>query len=174
MVVFLKLFIVFLIVLFVAFFIECIFGEEIWGKLNPFNNKINYNMYQNQTIPVSRAYGGIFSDMKPIKDFPTISFNQFLDFYYLNPSSWGLKECRVCKNNDNHLSFTFTYEDWKKYKKWRVQLKKDTENKRINEYKSNTTRKILEAVQVDIENIRAESQKDLEKAQELMKEVKLK
>ena len=139
----------------------------------PFKNRSDYKMEQNCTVPVQRE-GTILSDMKSIKDFPTITFDQFLDFYYLNPGSWSLRQCRVCKDNNNNLSFTFSYEEWKKYKKWRAQLKKDLDNKNINSYKHDVTKKILEAVQKDIENIRAESQTDLEMAQELMKEVKLK
>lgn len=176
MVLFLKILLVVIFIVFFLSYIECFFfGADIWEKFNPFKNKSEYKQNQHKIVCVNLIENGKFCvENKSIKDFPVITFNQFLDFYYLNPSSWSLRECRVCKNNDNNLSFTFTYEDWKKYKKWRKQLKKDTESKRINDYKHDVTKKILEAVQVDIENIRAESKKDLEMAQELMKEVNLK
>ena len=57
---------------------------------------------------------------KKTKNFPTITFEQFKDFYSLNPESWSLRECRVVKDNNDELSLTFTYQEWKKYKKFKI------------------------------------------------------
>ena len=117
---------------------------------------------------------------KQIKEFPTISFKQFEQFYYLNPDSWTLKDCRVFKNNDNALSFTFTYFEWLKYLKFKKHIvsnkeKQATYERTIREMKvkDDTTRKILEAVQQDIDNIRSEAQKNVSDAIELASEVEL-
>lgn len=117
---------------------------------------------------------------KGVRDFPTIEFNQFKGFYYLNPSSWTLFECRVAKNNLDELSFTFTFDEWLKYKKWHKQIEKEKEEKlkRAKEQeairsKNETTQLILEAVQKDIDRIREESEKNINEAADLIKGVKL-
>ncbi len=153
-------------------------SSEYWWFQRPFKNKIDYNMYQNRTVYVPRGDGRC--DITPIKNFPTITFKQFLDFYYLNPDSWILKECRVYKNNNNRLSFTFTYPEWKKYKKWCEQKEKEKENQRKHEQEleaikkqNEITRQILEEVQKDIDRTRKKSEKEINETIKLIKGVKL-
>lgn len=112
---------------------------------------------------------------KAIKDFPTITFAQFKDFYCLNPESWSLKNCRVVKNNDDELSLTFTYPEWKKYQKFKEQVEEEKKqqqermaNQKIEKEKVSTTRKVLEAVQKDIDNIRAEAEKEFEEVKQVV------
>lgn len=144
------------------------------------------NSFLNDIIPSKKAWKeqqekkvGWFDDTQ-IKEFPTISFKQFEQFYYLNPESWTLKDCRVFKNNDNSLSFTFTYTEWLKYLKFKKHIasnkeKQATYERTIREMKvkDDTTRKILEAVQQDIDNIRSKAQDDIAKSVEFMQEVEL-
>lgn len=106
---------------------------------------------------------------KKIKDFPTITFDQFKDFYLLNPESWSLRDCRVVKDNNDELSLTFTYKEWKKYKKFKEQVAEEKKqqqerlaNQKIEKEKVETTKKVLEAVQKDIDKIRAEAEKEFE------------
>ena len=139
------------------------------------NSRRKYNALQKSSIEIRK-----YPYRKQIKDFPTITLDQFKDFYYINPSSWTLRNCRVFKNYDNEMSFTFTYEEWKKYVgfKKQVEKEKDTQKKtkeqqRIKKEQNETTRKILESVQKDIDSIRAEQQKNINETVELIKGVKL-
>lgn len=120
------------------------------------------------------------SHRKQLKEFPTITFSQFQDFYYLNPDSWTLLDYSVYKNHSKDLTFTFKYKEWKKYNKWHQQIKKDEEKQRdiikarkVSEWQDKTTVKILEAIQKDIDKIRAESSKNFNEAAKLIKGVNL-
>ena len=117
---------------------------------------------------------------KKVKNFPTITFAQFKDFYAINPDSWTLRDCRVFKNYDDEMSFTFTHEEWKKYVKFKKQIEKEKaqqkilkEHQRITKEQNEITRKILEAVQEDINNIYKEQAKNMAEAANLIKEVNL-
>ena len=176
--------IAFCVLILTALIIVCIdlFAEGKYSFVYKFiagHTKLGYNDEQEYDIPLSYRYGRV-AETKKVKDFPTISFNQFKDFYYLNQNSWTLKDCRVYKNNDNNLSFTFTYPDYKKYKKFKKQLEDDEKNRAANKkmqddlmYQNETTRKILEEVQKDIDRVRAESQKGFDEAAELIKGVRV-
>jgi hypothetical protein len=144
----------------------------------------NYKKYQNDTVTIytkKRYRYDVFNYYeKKISEFPTVTFEKFKDFYSLNPDSWRLCDCRVFKNNDDELSFTFTYPEWKKYIKFKNELdKKAEEDRRIREEikaknkQNEITIRILEEVQKDIERVRAESQKNIKEAADLIKEVKL-
>lgn len=144
----------------------------------------NYKEYQNDTVTIidykNKLWYGYPKYNKKISEFPTITFEKFKDFYSLNPDSWSLHDCRVFKNNDDELSFTFTYPEWKKYIKFKNELdKKAEEDKRIRaeiklkNQQNETTIKILEEVQKDIERVKAESQKNIKDAADLIKGVKL-
>lgn len=142
----------------------------------------NYREYcrlQNDTVTIwddnlkYKSWLG-YNDKK-IKDFPTITFDQFKDFYCLNPESWSLHDCRVVKDNNNELSCTFTYEEWKKYKKFKKQIEEEKERKRellanqkLEKEKAETTRKILESVQKDIDKIRADAEKNFEEVRQVV------
>lgn len=158
----------------------CVLIDIICYFTSPSNSMLN------EIFPSKKAWEeqqekkvGWFDETQ-IKEFPTISFKQFEQFYYLNPESWTLKDCRVFKNNDNALSFTFTYTEWLKYLKFKKHIvsnkeKQATYERTIREMKvkDDTTRKILEAVQQDIDDIRSKAQDDIAKSIEFMQEVEL-
>lgn len=138
------------------------------------NSRRKYNASQETVIEIKR-----YPYRKRIKDFPTITLEQFKDFYAINPSSWELRECRVFKNYDNEMSFTFTYEEWKKYIQFKKQVEKEKaeqkkikEQQRITKEQNETTRRILKSVQQDIDNIYAEHNKNMREAEHLIKGVK--
>lgn len=144
----------------------------------------NYKIYQNESIHIYLQetdlwYRRTYYDKK-VCEFPQISFLQFKDFYSLNPDSWNLCKCRVYKNNNDELSFTFTYPEWKKYIKFKNELdKKAEEDRRIKEEIQSKNKqneiaiRILEEVQKDIERVRAESQKNMQEAADLINGVNL-
>lgn len=143
------------------------------------HTKLGYNKEQEDDVLIG-YYNWRAKKIKKVKEFPTISFKQFKDFYYLNPNSWVLENCRVYKNGDNNLSFTFTYSDYKKYKKFKKQIENDEKNRVANKkmqdilmYQDEITRQILEEVQKDIDRIRKESEKEIDEATKLIKGVKL-
>lgn len=115
-----------------------------------------------------------------IKEFPTINFEQFRDFYYLNKDSWDLYEYFVQKDKNKNMVMTFTYPEWRKYHKFYVQVQKNKEREKENQKQQEITKEknriarcVLESVQKDIDVIRAEQQQDLNEAIELVKGVKL-
>lgn len=143
------------------------------------SNYIEYCKLQNETVTIwdnnTRYVAWISYSDKKIKDFPTISLDQLKDFYYLNPKSWSLQDCRVVKDNNDELSFTFTYDEWKKYKKFKEQIEEEDKrkqellaNQKLEKEKTETTRKILESVQKDIDKIRAESEKEFEEVKRVV------
>ena len=159
----------------ISFFVQWVCEKDIkktWLAKLFVKNYIEYNNKQDETICFYtneedwrlRRYVE-----KKIKDLPTISLEQFKDFYHLNPDSWSLRFCRVVKDNNDELSFTFTYPEWKKYQKFREQVEEENKNQqerlktqKLEKEKVETTKKVLEAVQKDIDKIRAEAEKEFE------------
>lgn len=138
-------------------------------------SKRAYKIEQNYEICISaRPY-----EYKKVKEFPTIALEQFKDFYAINPNSWELRACRVFKDNNERLSFTFTYDEWKKYIQFRRQVDKERaqqknikKQQQLTKEQNETTRKILESVQKDINNIYAEHNKNMKETEQLIKGVK--
>ena len=136
--------------------------------------KKSKNAYkQNQNMQVG------WSINKSISELPTITLDQFKDFYIINPDSWTLEDYFVFKDNNKRLSFTFTYEEWKKYNAFRKQMikeinkqKKIKEQQRITKEQNETTRKILESVQKDINKIYAEHNENMKNAERLINEAR--
>lgn len=171
-------------ILFITFLILC--GAEIIVALIDYKATITFNVFfkQKRKYKESRnkkpeAYGWFLPGTK-LKEFPTITFNQFKDFYYLNPDSWNLYEYFVRKDRNNDMIMTFEWEEWKLYNKFYKQLEKEKEsiqknkeNKKIIEKQNMITRNILESVQRDIDRIRNEQYKNIDTAAELIKGVKL-
>lgn len=164
----------------IGVFVEWVYEEDIkktWPVKLFTKNHIEYNKLQHSTVRIynDKRYGWYGYDEKIIKDFPTITFDQFKDFYLLNPESWSLKDCRVVKDNNDELSLTFTYQEWKKYKKFKEQVAEEKRlqqeriaNQKLEKEKTETTRKILESVQKDIDKIRAESEKEFEEVKRVV------
>lgn len=149
-----------------------------------FNQRGVYEIAQEQHVDLPRtrydAASYFISNTKKLKEFPTITFSQFKDFYYLNPDSWTLCDYYAYKEHRKDLSVTFEYKEWKKYNKWHEQLQRDKalecmlkKMREVSKWQDETTIKILESVQRDIDNIRAESNKNFEEAAELIKGVNL-
>lgn len=146
--------------------------------------KGDYEIAQEEHVNLPRtrydAASYLTSNTRKLKEFPAITFSQFKDFYYLNPDSWTLCDYYAYKDHRKDLSVTFKYKEWKKYNKWHEQLQRDRtlecmlkKTREISKWQDETTIKILESVQRDIDNIRAESNKNFEEAAELIKGVNL-
>ena len=152
--------------------------KKTWPVKLFVKNYTEYYKWQNNIIKVYCKENNKFWYSyieKRTKDFPTITFKQFKDFYSINPESWSLRECRVVKDNNDELSLTFTYQEWKKYKKFKDQVAKEKkqqqermENQKLEKEKVETTRKVLEAVQKDIDNIRAAAEKEFEEVKQVV------
>lgn len=145
----------------------------IWKLL--FLEKYKYKQSMDKDLGY---YSWILSSFKKVKDFPTIKFNQFKDFYYLNPKSWTLYEYFVQKDYNQEMIMTFEYKEWKLYAKFYKQImeekeaaKKKREMQKSVEKQNIITRAILESVQKDIDRIRKEQQKNINEAARLIKEV---
>ena len=166
----------------IGFFVEWACEEDIkktWPVKLFAKNYFEYYNEQNYTVTIwqkDKRYGNFVNYIeKKVKDFPTITFNQFKDFYSLNPESWSLKDCRVVKDNNDELSLTFTYPEWKKYKKFKEQVEEEKknqqerlENQKREKEKVETTKKVLEAVQKDIDKIRAEAEKEFKEVKQVV------
>lgn len=166
----------------IGFFVEWACEEDIkktWPVKLFAKNYFEYYNEQNYTVTIwqkDKRYGNFVNYIeKKVKDFPTITFNQFKDFYSLNPESWSLKDCRVVKDNNDELSLTFTYQEWKKYKKFKDQVNEEKArqreriaNQKLEKEKVETTKKVLEAVQKDIDKIRADAKKEFEEVKNVV------
>lgn len=144
----------------------------------PFKNKRSYKYHQTDFVYIPT--GNWLTKTKMLKDFPTITFDQFKDFYYLKPDSWTLCDYRVFKNCSQELTFTFEYKEWKKYNKWHEQFKKAQEIAKNTKLKQKTleeqneiTRKILEEVQKDIDKIRQKQQENINETSRLIKNINI-
>lgn len=171
---FLVCIVVYCIIEIISFIFDGLDGTLTYHLL--FHKKSEYN--SSRDICVDK-YGWYLSNKK-IKEFPTINFEQFRDFYYLNKDSWDLYEYFVQKDKNKNMVMTFTYPEWRKYHKFYVQVQKNKEREKenqkqqeISKEKNKIARCVLESVQKDIDAIRAEQQKDLDEAIELVKGVKL-
>lgn len=156
-------------------------SEEDSFLFLPFKKKNNYNNSMLKECLVRHYDGNIWASSywKKLKDFPSISFSQFYDFYCLNPDSWCLYEYRVSKDNKNELSFIFEYDEWKKYDKWRKRIEEEKElakvyelGRKIRQEKNEVARRILESVQRDIDVIKQESQKNIAEASKIVSNIK--
>lgn len=146
-------------------------ATTIWKLL--FLEKYKYKESRNKDLGY---YSWSLSSFKKVKEFPTIKFNQFKDFYYLNSDSWRLYEYFVQKDNNQDMIMTFEWKEWKLYNKFYKQLEKEKEvarknreNQKRTEKQNIITRAILESVQKDIDNIRNEQQKNINEAARLVK-----
>lgn len=146
-------------------------SEESWLRI-PFRKKIKYKDALNS---YASKYSWVCADTR-LNNYPTITFSQFKDFYYVNPNSWELYEYFVRKDRSRNLIMIFEYPEWKEYNKFRKQIEKEKEEAKANkkkqeavEYQNEVTRKILESVQRDIDAIRAESMKNFDEASNLIK-----
>lgn len=165
----------------IGFFIDWVCEEDVkktWPVRFFTKKYAEYYKWQNDTIKIYCNEGNRFwfnYTEKKMKDFPTITFEQFKDFYSLNPESWSLRECRVVKDNKDELSLTFTYQEWKKYKKFKEQIAEEERqqqeratSQKIEKEKVETTKKVLEAIQKDIDNIRAAAEKEFEEVKRVV------
>lgn len=171
-----------LLVSIIVFFVDWGCEQDIkktWPVKLFAKNYTEYYKGQNDTVSIRCEEHSYFAFShyikKKIKDFPTITFDQFKDYYCLNPESWSLKDCRVIKDRNYELSFTFTYEEWKKYKKFKKQIEEENnrkqeqlENQKIEKEKVETTKRILESVQKDIDKIRADAEKEFEEVKNVV------
>ena len=120
-----------------------------------------------------------------------LNFNQWRDFYFVNPSRYNLDE--IVKGKDCHLSFlnkvntdwmydkykkiiiTFSFIDYIKFLIFvgsiREQKKKDKDTQN-NTNQNESLKYILEVAQSDIEKLREQSQNEIEKAKNILEGTK--
>lgn len=95
------------------------------------------------------------------KNKPILKFKDFQKYYYLNPDSWLLTTCTVCKNYEE---FTFSFFGLIQYKIFRV--KKEKEKKKLIKQERDRIAyiKLLESVQDDIDYVKRCSDKEIDKS----------
>lgn len=106
-----------------------------------------------------------------------IAFNQFYDWYQLNPKRWVLLNDSVriitkpsnawYDKNNFEVCYFKSLKEWEKYKKFKEDLKTAETNERINK----ATIEILEAVQQDIDALRKQSNQEIKEASDRVVEI---
>lgn len=133
-----------------------------------------------------------------VAELPQFTFNQFLDFYKLNPEHWIIKSDEKCiakfpirweedkeRNKRIYLSFDGPYykyygifftdsKEYMKYRKWATEEILHQEKETITKMRDYKTKEICDLVQTDIDAIRAEHQKHLENTAILIADAMLK
>lgn len=117
------------------------------------------------------------SSLPTTDDAVKITFDQFNDWYILNPNRWEFKDNYVTVMIKTEIHGYYNYyipkacyfnlKDWKKYKKFKSNL----DNIEINKKVDLTTIKILEAVQEDINNFRKQATQEIMEANEKIIEI---
>lgn len=119
------------------------------------------------------------SELPISKDAVQITFDNFYQWYTLNPKRWFLYKEYVQVMTKEHkgtkpyvISPTykdcyFNLKDWKKYKKFKNELDKIETNKKVNK----ATIEILEAVQQDIDALRNQSNQEIKEASDRAVEI---
>lgn len=112
------------------------------------------------------------SELPISKDAVQITFDNFYQWYTLNPKRWILgkgcvqvrtkeyKTTRPYMISSPYRDCYFNLKDWKKYKKFKNKLDKIETNKKVNK----ATIEILEAVQQDIDALRKQSNQEIKEA----------
>lgn len=106
-----------------------------------------------------------------------ITFDQFYDWYQLNPKRWALLEDYVkitiatksyaWYGRDSKVCYFKSLKEWEKYKKFKEDLKTAEINERINK----TTIEILEVIQQDIDALRKKSNQKIKEASDIAVEI---
>lgn len=122
----------------------------------------------------------------PIEDednhHPKLSYKQFIDYYWINPDKWilrdnyvqykYLKDIRNIYYNYSTKSFSFSFIDQFKYQKFKHDIKTNKEKMERSKAHKESYRILLEGVQKDIYKLRKQSEDELNQAMSTMKEVK--
>lgn len=67
-----------------------------------------------------------------IREYPSIKYRDFLQYYFLNKESWILREIYVIKvDKDKFIKLKFNLIDWYKYKIFLTKIKKSNRNKSL-------------------------------------------
>lgn len=117
------------------------------------------------------------SDIYYLDSSVKIKFNNFYDWYNINSKRWILEDnyVKIETGRTSRFGYTtehykicyFSFRDWKKYKKFKKNLKKKNKAKSYNE----TMIKILEAVQQDIDALRNQSNQEIKEASDRAVEI---
>lgn len=121
------------------------------------------------------------SELPKSKDAVQITFDNFYQWYALNPKRWFLHKGYVqIKTKDykitdfslymidsSYRDCYFNLKDWKKYKEFKNKLDRIEVNKKV----SKATIEILEAVQQDIDALRKQSNQEIKEASDRAVEI---
>ena len=161
------LFMIFLIIFIIVGFILCFWRD----KQSKYKYELTYNhviRYNTREI-IYKLDDYLFSSS--LETLPKFSFQQFLNFYNLNPDMWLLTDdhdkivnipCRIewrVPNEIKRYERTFDYypiffTNWielKKYQHWVKQYFKEKEEQKIKEERNQATKEFCELVQKDID-----------------------
>lgn len=119
---------------------------------------------------------------KPSEEYrglPKLEFKKFYDFRSLSPDTWCIEEDYVFKvTPEEVLKFTFEGKEYRKYmkfyKKYRNNLEFEQnkiEQRNKHQYDNKQTIKLLEAVQEEINAIKAQSVKEIEDSTKTMMKI---
>lgn len=115
------------------------------------------------------------SPTEEVAKLPKITFQSFYDFYSLSPSTWELKGEYVEKlTTGESLKFTFNNRDYRKYQKFLNELDKKArkeEELKLQQHNNQQTIKLLEAVQEEINTMKAQSVRDIGDSAKTMMEI---
>lgn len=110
----------------------------------------------------------------PLREFPKIQFDKFRTFYELNPDAWCLDTHSVYRNDDEYKRFVFSYEDWKRYRKFvdavdedRLFDKRTKYEREIDSWSDGIAISLLEEVQKDIEAVKKKASNEMGEARDI-------
>lgn len=120
------------------------------------------------------------------RDLPKLEFKQFYDFYSLSPNTWVIEEDYVIKLEDKDyeeddsepLAFTFVGCEYRKYMRFYNKMVNEAEMKRYKarmkrkqKHDNQQTIKLLEAVQEEINTMKAQSVREIDESAKTMMEI---
>lgn len=120
------------------------------------------------------------------RDLPKLEFKKFYDFYSLSPNTWIVEKDYVIKLEDKNyeeddsepLAFTFIGREYRKYMRFYNKMVNEAEMKkykvrmkRKQKYNNQQTIKLLEAVQEEINAMKAQSVREINESAKTMMEI---
>lgn len=89
-----------------------------------------------------------------------ISFKRFLTFYNLNPSLWRISNKYTVEFKNFHW-FYFGYIDWRRYRKWKEDCRKDSEKKQKLKKDYDNYSYLLKEVQKEIDAVKINTEEQI-------------
>jgi hypothetical protein len=130
-----------------------------------------YNYVQAMSVTMS----GSWYDSDKINDLPLIGYEDFIKFYGVKPSSWGLRDGYVLKLNMKSVTDKTTYISWG-YGALEKQIKECgfkfefIDYLKYSKYKAKIEKE--QAIKKNIEDSKKKNKADLEKTEKLLNSIK--